>query len=242
MLGDSYRLQVDNSGYPTLFTLSYATDWASFSLGAAYLDMQIDTIKSLTYADKVNIVTHSKGGLLARRFVTGPFVRGEVNQLIMCEAPNLGALKAAWNSVFPDTLVNVSNLLPLWPWTRRTSSDSFTNTENAELDHLNHDVLPGGIAYTTIWSNSDPLTQDTRTGRHPLFTVGYTFGHTDGDGVVPDFSQLGLQFDPNNPAAGAPLIPAFQGVAIQNILIPGEHEKYLESVPVMAVVAALLLG
>jgi len=72
VLGESYRLKSDPTAYPTLYALAYPTAKASFTDGAIALDFLVFfQIKFLTYADAVNIVTHSKGGLVARAFLSG---------------------------------------------------------------------------------------------------------------------------------------------------------------------------
>src|SRR6266851_3026565 len=68
-LGAPYELRSDPTGYPTLYTLSYATTTSTFLAGASQLDLLINQVKSLTWADRVNVVTHSKGGLVARQYL-----------------------------------------------------------------------------------------------------------------------------------------------------------------------------
>src|SRR6185295_19061830 len=64
--GEPYRLRTDATGYPTLYTLSYQTTSSTFLDGASQLDLLINEVKSRTWADRINVVTHSKGGLVAR--------------------------------------------------------------------------------------------------------------------------------------------------------------------------------
>lgn len=242
LLGESYTLRSSGTGYPTLYTLSYPTNTASFLEGAVQLNGLINQIKGLTYADKVNVVTHSKGGLVAREYVSagisgpGP---SPVNQLIMAEPPNLGALAAAWDLLIPPNIfVNLRNLVPTWPWQRKNASQPFAAAPpDPELDALNSMPMPSSVQYTLIYSTSN-LTPWTVTG-HPG-PGGLFFADTPGDGIVPAFSMRGLEPDPNNPGQPPVLIPAFQGISINEVSIPGPHAGYLEQPSVMAEIASLV--
>jgi hypothetical protein len=245
----SYQLTTDvvgypTIGYPTLYTLSYRTSSSSFHEAAIDLNALLKQIKTATYADKVNIVTHSKGGLVARQYLVGRINNVGVNQLIMTVPPNLGATGASWANLDPTGLkVNLSNLLPVWPWTRSTVLDDFVTAKpfNKELDDLNQQPLPPDVVYTLIYSSSYP-TVFTQTGsiikKSPVPLV---FDFKPGDGVVPTFSMLGLKEDPNNPLVLPELIPAFNGVAITPIRIAGFHKGYLEQPAVMQQVVSTLV-
>jgi hypothetical protein len=86
--------------------------------------------------------------------------------------------------------------------------------------------------YTIIYSNSVPSTDFTETDTKLKGMTVTIRTFTPGDGVVPTFSMLGLQVDPNNPTAPT-LIPAFTGVPMTLIPIPGAHIGYLEQPAVM---------
>jgi hypothetical protein len=236
ILDQAYALQGDSTGYPTLFTLSYDRNHDSFLNGALKLSTLIGQINSLTYADSVNLLTHSKGALVARAFVSemsGPI---PVSQLIMAEPPNLGALSAAWTTILPRSIVNLSNLVPTWPWHQRTSSLPFEEIPpNPELDKLNELQMPQGPIYTLLYSTSNP-TYWTETGRRRH----RTFSDVSGDGVVTAFSMLGLKPNPNDPSQPPVLIPAFQSLSINAIEIDGPHLSYLQQQNVMNEVGTLL--
>jgi hypothetical protein len=239
-LGEGYRLRTDvigypTVGYPTLYTLSYRTSTASFQEAAVDLNALLNQIKTLCYADNVNIVTHSKGGLVARQYLVGGYSSVGVTKLIMTVPPNLGALEASWTAVDPTGLkLDLRNLLPVWPWTRKVPTDPFSTAKpaNKELDALNRLLLPQTAVYTIIYSNSVPSTDFTETDTKLKGMTVTIRTFTPGDGVVPTFSMLGLQVDPNNPTAPT-LIPAFTGVPMTLIPIPGAHIGYLEQPAVM---------
>ena len=222
--------------YPTLFTLSYDTSGSTFTEGARPLGICIDDIARLTYADKVSIVAHSKGGLVARAYLFRQILP-TVDRLVLAGTPNAGALKAAWVELLGDKFVRLSDLLPVWPWQRKTASESFgipAGEINAELDNLNGERLPSNVSYTIIYSSSVP-TQLTRTGKHPL---PFQFGLEPGDGVVPDFSAQGFIVDPNN--NDETQIPAFVGIPVTIQQVAGQHRGYIESQFVMPVIASAL--
>lgn len=228
--------------YPTLYTLSYRTTRASFSEGANALRNCVQEVKDLTYSDKVNVVTHSKGGLVARQYVveqTSP----PVSRLIMAEPPNLGALKAAWEELLGRQFLPFQNLLPVWAWQRNRPNDAFRvppGEDSSELEYLNSFPLPSGVTYTIIHSTS-VNTQLSRTGTH----APYQFTFTTGDGTVPWFSQQGYTIRLNrngsiDPTSVTP-IPAFVGNGIIYVSIPGTHSGYLELPDVMSEVVKKLL-
>ncbi|HJP91583.1 MAG TPA: IPT/TIG domain-containing protein [Pyrinomonadaceae bacterium] len=223
LLGESYALR-GTSAYPTLYTLRYRTNHASFSEGAQNLLGLIESqVRTLTYADKVNLVTHSKGGLVARYFVSVfPEALSRVNQLIMCAPPNLGSLWARLDNI-PIFTGDYHNLYPLWKWRRQTIDDPYFSPEgNPELASLNNAQLPSGIGYIIFYSSSVRTeTTFTEESNH----VDYS----DGDGVVPSFSALGKQYDPNDPFTRGQLILAFRRNKPYPVEIDGPHHGYLDT-------------
>jgi triacylglycerol esterase/lipase EstA (alpha/beta hydrolase family) len=78
---------------PTLFIFPY--DWRlSNANSAAKLKDLIDCVHSLYPAKKVDILTHSMGGLVARRYIVNHPNNHHVNKWISMVAPWLGAAKA----------------------------------------------------------------------------------------------------------------------------------------------------
>ncbi|MBI1833551.1 MAG: hypothetical protein HYR90_01870 [Candidatus Andersenbacteria bacterium] len=75
-----------------LFVVFY--DWRQSNIESAveYLVPAINKALNMSGADKVDIVAHSMGGLVARAYVqSGPQYRNDVDQLIMLGTPNEGA-------------------------------------------------------------------------------------------------------------------------------------------------------
>jgi pimeloyl-ACP methyl ester carboxylesterase len=241
-LGEGYR-QEGESSYPTLYTLPYDTTGASLNEGADQLEELVKSIVGATYADKVNIVGYSKGGLVSRRFVLAhPSV---VRSLTMVQTPNRGSLHT---QAFPPAgvLLGVSNLRPLWPWHRSSPDDPAFSLPaaygNAELELLNSAPMPAGVEYSIIWS--DAFDTPTTITDLPL----PAFGYTGGDGIEPAFSQLGLLYDPNHPEPLSTLfdqgryISAFQGIDLFTLNVPGHHFGYTDNPQVQSATFGLVWG
>ncbi len=76
-----------------LFTFGY--DWRSSNLTTAeLLKQKIDEVKMLCECEKVDLVAHSMGGLVARQYVQSEDYEDDVDQLIFLGTPHRGAPKA----------------------------------------------------------------------------------------------------------------------------------------------------
>jgi hypothetical protein len=235
-LGQPYQLASSSTSYPTLYALSYDTTNDSFSQGSLKLSLLVNHIKTSTYADRVSLIAHSKGGLVGRQYIVESPGTLPVNQFIMCETPNAGAIIA-----FSTSQLNAAlrDLDPTWSWERNNEHQPFRGTPNPELDRLNGQFLPRDLRLSIVYSTSVP-TPVTRTGIAALMNFQYQYNA--GDGIVPAFSMLGFDIDPNNPTQ--PLVPiaAFSLLpSIPAFEIDGVHGGYLESPPVMAKVVSIVL-
>lgn len=87
---------LEANGYTSgadLFTFAY--DWrASNVTTAALLKQKIDEVKALCSCEKVDLVAHSMGGLVARQYVQSGEYDNDVDQLIFLGTPHRGAPKA----------------------------------------------------------------------------------------------------------------------------------------------------
>jgi Alpha/beta hydrolase of unknown function (DUF900) len=106
-LGDGYLRDMTTPSYPTVFVLNYEVNRNSFTRGAIRLDNLIRSILKRTYAARVNIIGHSKGGLVSRQYLVGDPVTGlesgaeTVAGVIMAAVPNLGSVYATHEEWFP---------------------------------------------------------------------------------------------------------------------------------------------
>ena len=87
VVGDGYRTKASYPQYPTLETLSYDRNRDSFAEGAFVLRNLVNQMLSSTWASRVNIVTHSKGGLVLRSYLMST-VAPPVHEAIFCQTPH----------------------------------------------------------------------------------------------------------------------------------------------------------
>lgn len=76
-----------------LFTFPY--DWRqSNTISALELEAKINQVQNVCECDRVDLVAHSMGGLLARQYIQSARYGNDVEQLIFLGTPHLGAPKA----------------------------------------------------------------------------------------------------------------------------------------------------
>jgi len=76
-----------------LFTFPY--EWRQSNVeSAVQLKEKIDEVKAISHSDKVDLVAHSMGGLVARQYIQSDAYAHDVNQLIFLGTPHLGAPSA----------------------------------------------------------------------------------------------------------------------------------------------------
>jgi pimeloyl-ACP methyl ester carboxylesterase len=76
-----------------LFALPY--DWNNSSVDTAReLKNKIDEVKNICECDKIDLVAHSMGGLVARAYIQDDDYQSDVDQLIFLATPHLGSPKA----------------------------------------------------------------------------------------------------------------------------------------------------
>lgn len=106
---------LDANGYEkgvTLFPFPY--EWRVSNRETAFLLKQkIDEVKTICGCDKVDIVAHSMGGLVARQYIQSNDYEHDVRKLIFLGTPHLGAPKAylMWEGGEADTDAGDQQLL-----------------------------------------------------------------------------------------------------------------------------------
>ncbi len=76
----------------TLFTLPY--DWHNSNMVTeTLLRSKIDEVENICGCNRVDIIAHSMGGLVARYYVQSPLYKHDVDKLIFLGTPHLGAPK-----------------------------------------------------------------------------------------------------------------------------------------------------
>ena len=95
----------------TIFSLPY--DWEQSNIvTAGLLKQKIDQVKTICNCSKVDLVTHSMGGLVASQYITSSAYQNDVDQFFMLGTPLAGSAKAykAWEAgdmSFADTKTNI---------------------------------------------------------------------------------------------------------------------------------------
>lgn len=85
-----------DTGYPTLVCFDYHSMQDTVEIAGLNLASWIETqVKPHTYADRVNIVSHSKGGIISRAAIAYDGAGQTVNKLILIGSPSEGALIAS---------------------------------------------------------------------------------------------------------------------------------------------------
>ncbi len=97
-----------------LFTFPY--EWRDSNVNTAILlRLKINEVKQICGCDKVDLVAHSMGGLVAREYIQSDKYQNDVDQLIFLGTPHLGAPKdyLQWEGArtMPDVIDEVINFI-----------------------------------------------------------------------------------------------------------------------------------
>jgi len=188
-----------DADYPTVInfdtTLGYRPTFQTLSTSASILNTAINeyTAAPKTYADCVDLVCHSKGGLVARTYISKYDPTGfVVRRLVMACTPQVGSA-----SVFKSPLHTrvLRELAPLDPWFRKLKSNQSPSEfgiprdwQNAALDQLDAAPLPSRVTYYILYGVgiATPATVTINTDQT------FTYGEVDGDGIVSSWSAQGF--------------------------------------------------
>jgi triacylglycerol esterase/lipase EstA (alpha/beta hydrolase family) len=130
------RRRLVRRGVTPVYTINYGPPFADIEHFAEQLAARIDQIRTATGAERVALVGHSMGGLVARAYLRR-FGAGRVSRLITIGTPHHGSV-LAWS--FPGR--GLEQMHPGNPW----------------LAELNRDESkPAPIPITSIWSRHDSM-------------------------------------------------------------------------------------
>jgi hypothetical protein len=230
---------------PTLFWFEYPSHQVELEEGGRRLAEYVrQVVLTQKYADKINVIGYSLGGLIARWNVQFD-VDGWgtlVNRLILVGVPNEGAVLAYTYRNVPSFLPfayfahapAARALMPTFPFWRATPTEPWSMPSdggNPALAQLNARSIPRGIR---VW-----VFYGSRSGNAPNTLVGVTESaqsadFAPGDGVVLADSALGL------PIHGGSGVAAFLTPNVVRVdLGPVGHSDLL-AVGADRIVAALL--
>jgi len=130
------------------FTISLETPFASVEHYLPQLAAKVEEICALTKADRVVIVAHSLGGLVARAYITRGAGRTRVAKLITLGSPHHGTKMAP--------LGIGRNALQM-----RYGNDWLAQLATQELAH------PSGVPLTCLYTENDDLVCPSESGRLP---------------------------------------------------------------------------
>ena len=90
LIAAGYREDSLLEAKPTLFTFPY--DWrADNNITAGLLKEKIQRVKEISGRDKVDIIAHSMGGLVARSYIEGNDYQNDIDQVVFLGTPHLGS-------------------------------------------------------------------------------------------------------------------------------------------------------
>jgi len=138
LLGEGYRLRKSrfpnsslSSAYGTVETLAYRVNSATstdFRLCVGPFINTAATMLAETYADKVDLIGYSTGGVIARVLVAenllSPAGGNLVNKVVTLGSPHSGTAWAHYSEAYFG--VRRKNLTPLYPWWRNGSLAPYT--------------------------------------------------------------------------------------------------------------------
>lgn len=185
------RMASSGTGYPTLHDLVYNRAVGdNLQEAATKLGDLVDYALSRSHATRVNIIGHSRGGLVARAYVSR-MAGDKVDWLITANTPHTGAALAGLGGA-----LLYADLRPIYPWFRVQSAPlwSFLPPSNGALEELAAKSIPSTVRAAFLGS-VDLLTIVSWNlvfrGRipYPMPDLG------EGDNVVPISSQLGEMWD-----------------------------------------------
>ncbi|MGW1729254.1 esterase/lipase family protein [Streptomyces sp. NPDC002306] len=139
----NWSLMIDDfetAGYPSSMLYNFTYDWKQSNvITASQLASLVDAVRTRTGHSKVDIVSHSMGGLSSRWYLK--FMNGTsyVDDWVSLGGPNHGTNLAQACSVLHTSC------------TEMRSTDSFLTILNSG------DETPGNVNYGTFWSSCDEI-------------------------------------------------------------------------------------
>lgn len=174
-----FSRHLEARGHGPVYTLSYGPPLASIGHFAEQLAVRIGEVRAATGAEKVTLVTHSMGGLVARAYLRR-HGGGAVRLLLTIGAPHRGSRHATLmfgtalaqmrpGSAFLESLNAAppdqtgAPIISLWSWqdtmvTPQTSS-LLPGADNIAVSGIAHNAL---LADREVW---DRVTAEIRRGR-----------------------------------------------------------------------------
>jgi len=229
---------------PTLFWFAYRSRTLSLQDAARQLAAYVRTVVlPAAYATRINLVTYSLGGLLARwDMAAQPGWDRLVNRFVMIAVPNEGAVLSYVDGWYPlgglARTPAARSLLPTFPFWRPNAGAGWTlprDSANTVLADLNTHPLPAAVRAYAFYGNHPPRgpapgTLAGVTGALPQAAASYGAG----DGIVLMASALGL------PINGGPGVPGIADHLVLTVDLGSAGHQSLFAVASARVADALL--
>lgn len=155
---DGLAMDLSDRGY-RVFAVSFASPHGKIEYKAEVLADAIAKLKAATGQEKVDIVAHSMGGLVARYYLEGfsltPY-RGDVRRFVMIGTPN-GGVDVTFRH--PDKSDFVSTLMPVpsgWIYNYWMGGDVYQ-------DSINSGKYDGTLEMSARWDGVYPFASDEKT-------------------------------------------------------------------------------
>jgi len=152
-------LRMRQIGKRRIFTINLRPRTAAIEELAHQLSEKVEEVLVLTKSDKVDIIGHSMGGIVARYYIEQMNGIKKVNKLITLGSPHNGTKMAVFGIG-----ANAKEL--------RSGSEF--------MQGLNAGTIPGEVKYYSLWSNLDNLVvpQESSILKEPGITIKfYGIGH-----------------------------------------------------------------
>lgn len=179
----------DPSWYKTLWYQRYNTKWSPDQV-EDWLDNLVDEAVDATYADRVNIIGHSLGGLIGRYYTQNH--ANKVHKLITVGTPHEGS---SWFYIKAFELQRKQiDKYPLGRWLVPTYQALYypngTELEPVISNSFPHEPIPEDVACFSIynWKIQDTPYQLVVEPYRDWYKVVNVINQVPGDGTVPAFS------------------------------------------------------
>lgn len=140
------KKQMRSWGWSNIFTLNYSTRHGSLTGMVEELSLKLQQIQKKTCCNKIDIIAHSLGGLVARQYMCSAPGAGHINTLLTLGTAHHGTSASSFLKLF------LSGSLA-----KDLRRDSFY------IKNLNQTPIPKGSRIVSIYSNRDWTVWPTRS-------------------------------------------------------------------------------
>jgi len=183
----------DASGYKTIWFKRYSSQTWSPEEVSNWLDNLVGEAINATYAERVNIIGHSLGGLVGRYYITNHLGTSKVHKLIMVGTPSKGSsiFYTLTSGLSIDGINRKLDRSPLLQWAIPIYQALYS-VEHEPLpppipNNFPDKPAPEGVTYYSIYSmgTNTPYGLIVEPCRGWYKVIDKRYYQTQGDGLVP---------------------------------------------------------